>query len=126
MSEKQITVLLVDDELPLLESVRRRLQFRGFNVLAVNSGEKALAVAREQPVDVAVIDVKMPGMGGKELLFALKEEYPRMGIIMVTGHGSFSFKEEEVSGKIQACLAKPCDLGVLQQAILDAAAKKQD
>lgn len=125
MSDKNITVLLVDDELPLLDSLKRRLQFRGFEVIAVSSGEEVLKIVEKHPVNVAVIDVKMPGMGGKELMLALKNNFPAMGIIMVTGHGSFSFKEEEVAGMIHACMAKPCDINLLQEAILGAAAKKQ-
>ena len=121
MTEEKITVMLVDDERSLLDSLQRRLQYRGFEVVAVSSGEEALVAARERSVDVAVIDVKMPGMGGKEVMQRLKSEHPNLGVIMVTGHGSFSFKDEEVSGMIHACLAKPCDLATLQQAIQEAA-----
>ncbi len=120
MSDEKITVLLVDDEEVLLHSLERLLRLRGFNVHAVNSGEKALEVARQEPVDVAVIDVKMPGMGGDELMRELKSQYPRLQVIMVTGHGSLSFEEEEMTGKVHACLAKPCDLATLQEAIRDA------
>ncbi len=123
MSTEQITVLLVDDEEVLLKSLQRLLGLRGFSVLAADSGEKALGIARSQPVDVAVIDVKMPGMGGDELMRILKNEYPRIGIIMVTGHGSFNFEEEEQAGKIHACLAKPCDLSTLMEVIRDAHCK---
>lgn len=126
MTNKSITVLLVDDEISLLESVRRRLEYRGFKVIAVNSGEEALKVAQAEVVDVAIIDVKMPGMDGKEVMQRLKHDHPEMGVIMVTGHGSFSFKEEEVSGMIDACLAKPCDLATLQEAIQSAARKRSD
>ncbi len=121
MRTEKITVMLVDDERTLLDSLQRRLQYRGFDVIAVTSGEDALLAAREHPVDVAVIDVKMPGMDGKEVMQRLKSEHPDLGVIMVTGHGSFSFKEEEVSGMIHACLAKPCDIATLQEAILKAA-----
>ena len=124
MRTEKITVMLVDDERTLLDSLQRRLQYRGFDVIAVTSGEEALLAAREHPVDVAVIDVKMPGMDGKEVMQRLKSEHPDLGVIMVTGHGSFSFKEEEISGMIHACLAKPCEIATLQEAILKAAASR--
>lgn len=123
LNGEHITVLLVDDEEVLLKSLQRLLGLRGFKVLAANSGETALEIARNNPVDVAVIDVKMPGMGGDELMRILKDEYPEVGIIMVTGHGSFNFAEEEAEGKIHACLAKPCDLSTLIEIIKEAHAK---
>jgi len=120
LNEKKINVLLVDDEEALLESMRRRLQFRDFNVIAVSRGAKALEVAREQPVDVAIVDVKMPGMSGMEVLETLKSEHPWMEVIILTGHGSFDPDEEGVAEKLHSCLAKPCDLATLQEALVDA------
>lgn len=120
MSDQKINVLLVDDEEALLHSMQKRLQFRNFNVIAVNRGEKALEAAREQAVDVAIVDVKMPGMSGKEVLKALKAAYPWMEVIILTGHGSFDPKEEGVAGKIHGCLAKPCDLATLQETLVAA------
>jgi DNA-binding NtrC family response regulator len=120
LSDKKINILLVDDEEALLDSMRRRLQFRDFNVIAVSRGEDALPVARQNPIDVAVVDLKMPGMGGKEVMMGLKEEFPCMEVIILTGHGTFNPEEEGVAGKIHACLAKPCDLLTLQQALTDA------
>ncbi len=120
MSDQKINVLLVDDEEALLDSMRRRLQFRDFNVIAASSGEKALEVARENPVDVAIVDIKMPGMSGRDVLLALKKEYPWMEVIVLTGHGSFNAEEEGIADKMNACLGKPCDLATLQQALIEA------
>lgn len=120
MSDQKINVLLVDDEEALLNSLRRRLQFRDFNVIAVSRGEKALEAAREQTIDVAIVDVKMPGMGGKEVMETLKAEFPWMEVIILTGHGSFDPEEEGIAGKLHACLAKPCDLKTLQQELVEA------
>ncbi|WP_208595935.1 response regulator [Desulfonatronovibrio hydrogenovorans] len=125
MSEDKINLLLVDDEEALLDSMRRRLELRGFRVIAVNSGEKALEVARTTPVDVAVVDVKMPGMGGKEVLLALKQEHPDMEVIIMTGHGSFDPHEKDLAGKMHACLAKPCDFASFQQTLMDAYRKSR-
>lgn len=123
MSKDPVTVLLVDDEEALLTSMQRRLQLRGFNVIAASRGEAALQAARDQQVDVAVIDVKMPGISGRDLLLALKKEHPDMQVIVLTGHGTFDPKEKQVADKIFSCLAKPCDFAVLKQALLDASSK---
>ncbi len=120
LNDKKINVLLVDDEEALLDSMRRRLQFRDFNVIAASSGKKALEIARENPVDVAIVDIKMPGMSGRDVLLALKEEYPWVEVIILTGHGSFSPEEEGIAEKMHSCLGKPCDLATLQQVLTDA------
>lgn len=113
MKTKTINLLIVDDEDALLESIRRRLQIRGFNVIAVNRGEKALEAARAQPLDIAVIDLKMPGMSGKELLVELKKEYPHLEVIIFTGHGVFDPHNKKEFGKAFTSLFKPCDLDIL-------------
>ena len=57
-----ITILFVDDEELFLESMKKRLEARGFHVIALNRGVKAIDAARKNPVDVAILDLKMPGM----------------------------------------------------------------
>lgn len=120
MGNKKINVLIVDDEEALLNSLKRRLGVRDFNVIAVNRGEKALEVACHNSVDVAVVDIKMPGIKGQDVVLALKEKYPWMEIIILTGHGSFDPEGEGVADKIHSCLGKPCDLVTLQEALIDA------
>ena len=119
MPKDKINVLLVDDEEALLDSIKRRLQIREFNVIAVNRGEKALEVVREHPVDVAILDLKMPGMSGKDVLMNLKKDYPWLEIIILTGHGSFDPATEDY-GKAYTYLTKPCDLATLQRVLVDA------
>ena len=123
LEKEHINLLLVDDEDALLESIRRRLQLRDFNVIAVNRGEKALEVARTEPIDVAILDLKMPGMSGKDVLIALKRDYPWLEVIILTGHGSFDPENEKEFGKAYTYLSKPCDLNTLV-ATLVAAYKK--
>lgn len=120
MKKEQINLLLVDDEDALLESIRRRLQLRDFNVIAVNRGEKALEVARTQPIDVAILDLKMPGMSGKDVLIALKRDYPWLEVIILTGHGSFDPENEKEFGKAYTYLSKPCDLDTLLTTLVEA------
>ncbi|WP_045211212.1 response regulator [Desulfonatronovibrio magnus] len=124
MNKDNIAVLLVDDEEALLTSLQRRLQLRGFNVFVANRGEEALGLAREENIDVAVLDVKMPGMDGRELLLALKQEHPDMQIIIQTGHGTFDPGDPEIADKIFSCLAKPCDFSLLKQTIVNAYTNK--
>lgn len=120
MEIDKINVLLVDDEEVLLDAIKRRLQIREFNVIAVNRGEKALEAVREHPVDVVILDLKMPGLSGKDVLLSLKKDYPWLEIVILTGHGSFDPHKESAYGKAYTYLAKPCDLATLLQVLTDA------
>ena len=120
MNDEKVKVLIVDDEQALLNSLTRRLGVRDFQVVGVSRGEEALEVARKNHVDVAVVDIKMPGMKGQEVLLALKKAYPWMEVIILTGHGSFDPDAEGIADKIHSCLGKPCDLSTLQAALTDA------
>ena len=118
--DDKINILLVDDEEALLDSIKRRLQIRAFNVIAVNRGEKALEVVRQYPIDVAILDLKMPGMSGKDVLVNLKRDYPWLEIVILTGHGSFDPENETVYGQAYTYLAKPCDLETLLHVLVEA------
>jgi DNA-binding NtrC family response regulator len=114
-----ITLLFVDDEENFLESMKKRLEARGFRVIARNRGIKAIDAARKNPVDVAILDLKMPGMNGNELLQILKKEHPWIETIILTGHGGVDEEFQCMSDGAQAYLHKPCSL----EDVLNAVAK---
>lgn len=120
MTEDNINILLVDDEEALLDSIKRRLQIREFNVIAVNRGDKALEVVRKYPIDVAILDLKMPGMSGKDVLVNLKRDYPWIEIVILTGHGSFDPEQDSVYNQAYTFLTKPCDLPTLLKTLIEA------
>ena len=118
MSEKaDIKVLLVDDEETLLEYLSKRLLREGFIVKATFSGEEAVAVADENVFDVAVVDLKMPGMDGVETQKQLKKLQPYLQCIVLTGHGAIDTALE--SGKHEAFeyLLKPIEYDTLVDTI---------
>jgi DNA-binding response OmpR family regulator len=99
-------ILLVDDEKKFALMLSKRLVLRGIEVDYVFSGEEAVAKAEKNEYDVAILDVKMPGIGGIELQRKLKGLAPGMKIIFLTGHGS---KTDFEIGSTEAdhYLAKP-------------------
>lgn len=113
-------VLLIDDEGTLLEYLAKRLAREGLLVVTADSGEKALEIARTKVLDVAVVDLKMPGMDGVETQRRLKQLQPFMQCIVLTGHGSIQTALE--SGKQDAFqyLLKPAEYGVLLETIREA------
>jgi DNA-binding response OmpR family regulator len=78
----------VDDELDFLETIVKRLERRGFNAFGVSSGKAALEYLETNDVDVIVLDVRMPGMDGIEVLKEVVTKWPLVQVILLTGHGS--------------------------------------
>jgi len=105
-------VLLVDDERKFATMLAKRLVLRGIDVDYVYTGEDATVKAETQRYDVAILDVKMPGIGGIELERKLKELDPGLKIIFLTGHGS---KTDFEAGSAEATcyLAKPIQIDEL-------------
>lgn len=125
MSEKQtIRVLLVDDEENLIEYLSKRLLKQGFTVKAAFSGEEAVMVAKEQHFDVAVVDLKMPGIDGVETQRRLKDVQPFLQCIVLTGHGSIESALESGQEDAFTYLLKPVEHDELVAAIEKAYKKK--
>lgn len=81
-------VLLVDDEEEFAATLAERLELRGFQVSTANDGEEALRLVHEDPPEVMVLDLKMPGLGGMEVLKQIRSNYPKIPVILLTGLGS--------------------------------------
>ena len=125
MSEKSdIKVLLIDDEQTLLEYLSKRLLREGFTVKATFSGEEAMEVATNDNFDVAVVDLKMPGIDGVETQKRLHEIQPFLQCIVLTGHGSIETALESGQKDAFQYLLKPIDYEVLVKTIKDAYEKK--
>lgn len=124
MEEKPINLLIVDDEEQFLDSISKRLNVRGFNVIAVDRGEKAITVAKENPIDIALVDLKMPGINGEETLLRLKEAYQWMEIVILTGHGSVESAADCTRKGAYSYLQKPCELEKLLEVLISAYRKK--
>lgn len=84
----QIKIMIVDDEERFLRPLTRRLELRDFDVAAFDKGEDAVEAARHEEFEMAIVDLKMPGMSGEQVLEILKSEQPLIEVIIVTGHGS--------------------------------------
>ena len=107
-------ILLVDDEAELASALAERLQLRGMDADWVSGGEEALARAAIKHYDLAVLDMKMPGIGGLELKERLQRLYPQMKFILLTGYGTERDYENEACQIDQTCwLFKPVDIQVL-------------
>ncbi|HEY82459.1 MAG TPA: response regulator [Dehalococcoidia bacterium] len=84
MKEEQVRILVVDDEEGVRNLLQRILQERGYDVLTAADGEEALYVVSQGEADVVLLDIKMPGMSGLEVLDELAAQYPDTCVVMVT------------------------------------------
>ena len=127
MSEK-IRLLIVDDEVAFLESMAKRLEMRDFEVQTASRGADAIEIARKERFDLALLDLKMPGMDGKQVLEILKQEDKFIEVIILTGHGSVDSAIDCTKLGAFGYLPKPYELDklldTLQQAYQSSMEKK--
>ena len=116
MTQENIRILLVDDEKQFVDTLAQRLVMRGFAPRVAYSGEEALNALRE-PTDVVILDLRMAGMDGFEVLSTVTKHNPSVKIIILTGHGAEA--EEQAAYRMGASnfLRKPVDIGELLQSI---------
>jgi len=120
-------VLLVDDEVPFVETMTKRLLKRDLNVNTAFSGKEALEVLdKNRNTDVVILDVKMPGMDGIETLGEIKKSYPLTEVVMLTGHGTIESAIEGMKRGAYDYLLKPCDIEQLMLKVGEATQKKRN
>lgn len=108
-------VLLVDDEQEFVNTLSERLETRKMTPAIAYDGEEALAMVADDQPEVMVLDLKMPGIDGIEVLRRMKRTHPETEVIILTGHGSTT--EEELAAELGAFayLRKPVDIEVLTE-----------
>ncbi len=120
-----LRVLLVDDEVELVETLAERLELRGIDAEVVTSGEDALRLLLDYTFDVVLLDVKMPGIDGLEVLKLIRRQRPATQVILITGHGSEEDRESGLQEGAVDYVVKPIDIDKLIGRMKDAASKAQ-
>jgi len=116
-------ILLVDDEIPFVETITKRLSKRGINIVTAFSGQEALGhLAAGKDVDIVILDVKMPGMDGLETLTEIKRQHPAIDVIILTGHATMDTAIKGMRLGAFDYLTKPCELEALFE-VIEAAMK---
>ncbi len=107
MPTERRRLLLVDDEEDIRITMRAVLKRAGYNVTAVSNGEAAVQAEREHGFPVVITDLKMPGMTGDELVLRLRDEFPEVGIVVMTGYGTVDHAVEMMQHGVADYLMKP-------------------
>ena len=119
-----LRILIVDDEDELVSALEERLNLRGFQAKGVTTGEEALAYLADRQCDVVLLDVKMPGLGGLEVIKRIKEKTPSPQVILLTGHSSVQDAERGMGLGAFDYLMKPIKIDELISVLRSAGAGK--
>jgi len=115
-----IRILIVDDEPDFRETMGERLEAHGFEVTKAADGASALAAAQQGGFDLALIDLKMPGMDGIDLLKTLRRQHKFLEVIILTGFGSIESAVESTRAGAFDYLPKTCDFNELLEKLKEA------
>lgn len=119
-----INILLVDDEVDFVETMTKRFRIRKMPVTSAGSGLEALKLIEEQDFDVVILDVRMPGVDGMEVLRQIRAKRPLTEVIMLTGHASLDAGMQGMSLGAYDYVLKPADFDELLDKVRRAAERK--
>lgn len=118
MSEKKVTILIVDDDVNLLDTLSDILEDKGFDVVTASDGPTAIEEVKKRHFDLALIDVLMPGMNGVETLRKIKAVDPEITVMIITGHTAIEgLVSEALLAGADGVLYKPLDIDSIVEMI---------
>jgi two-component system NtrC family response regulator len=118
--KKQIKLLIVDDEEKFLSATAKRLGRRDFDVTTATEGNQAIRAAKKGKFDMAILDLRMPGMDGMELLQILKKKHKFLEVIILTGYASIDSAVEATKLGAFSYLEKPYNFEKLLEVLKEA------
>ncbi len=110
-------ILLIDDEQAFVSTLAERMELRGMQVRVAFNGQDGLVLLEESVPNIVILDLRMPGMSGTEVLQEIKRRQPQLPVIILSGHGSKSDLEHCITLGASVCLRKPLELQVLLEKI---------
>ncbi|MGB9771641.1 MAG: response regulator [Candidatus Kapaibacteriota bacterium] len=116
---KKNKIIIIDDEIEFAELLSDRLSLRGFETEYVTNHFEALKLAEQKKFDIAIIDVKLKGINGIELMKLLLQIQPKLKVILITGHGTEEEKQRGLAFGASRYLVKPIDIENLKIEILN-------
>ncbi len=119
---KPVRVLIVDDEPELVSALVERLEIRGFDAVGLLDGAEAVKRVAQEPFDVAVVDLKMPGLSGLDVIQQMHVHQPELRCILLTGHGAADNPEKGRQCGAYSCVMKPVKIDVLTKMLEGASA----
>lgn len=119
------SVLVVDDENRLRDMLLRSTQEMGFRSVGARSAEQALRVLEQEPIDILLLDLNLPGQDGMQFLEQVQNREPRPQVIILTGFGTLEAARRAIRMDVVDFLTKPCPLDELEMALARASGRLQ-
>ncbi len=114
-ASKELKLLIVDDEERFLSTTEKLLSRKGYEALIAQSGSEALEILEQHMIHVVILDVNMPKMDGIETLKKIKQRFPLVEVIMLTGHATVESAVNGIKYGAMDYLMKPTDIEILIQ-----------
>ncbi len=106
-------ILLIDDEEAFVTTLAERMELRGLSPRVALNGQDGLRLLQESVPDIVILDLRMPGISGTEVLQEIKRQHPQLPVIILSGHGSKEDLENCMALGAADCLRKPLEIRVL-------------
>jgi DNA-binding NtrC family response regulator len=103
------TILIADDEPGIRTSLSKLLEFEAYRVVLAEDGQRALDILRDRAVDLVLLDIKMPGLDGLEVLAQIHRDQPQLPVVIISGHGSIQTAVEATRLGAYDFIEKPID-----------------
>ncbi len=117
------TILLVDDESTVLESGKEMIESLGFRAITAKNGTEALHIFEENDVDLIIVDLVMPVMGGEAMLEALRKQNRPFKALLLSGYSPVDDWREKFGKEVLAWISKPLNIETLEKSIYKALLK---
>lgn len=119
-------ILVIDDEELVRDSLGEILRLEGYTVESAASGEEALERLEQEPFDLLLLDLKMPGIDGIEVMHTVVKQYPETKVVLLTGHGSLESAIDSLRAGAQDYLLKPVQSRELLHSVSEALARRAE
>ncbi|MCJ7507193.1 MAG: response regulator [candidate division Zixibacteria bacterium] len=119
-------ILVVDDEKEICDLFQDVLTEEGYQVFTATNGVEAISLGKQNKLDLALLDIKMPGTDGIEVLQNLRKAKKNMEVIILTGYGTLNTAKEAMRLGAYDYLTKPFDLGLVKNVIREALEKRKE
>ena len=113
-----IKILILDDEKGLCDQLKKYFGYRGYTVFAVTSGKEALSVIKKESPQILVLDIRMDGVTGLDVLKKAKEDNPNVKAVMITALSDDATKEQAKELGADEYITKPFSYDVLEKLII--------
>jgi len=119
------SILIIEDDIQVLSSFERILSGDGYEITAVNNGDKALKLLKNRKYNLVLTDIVMKGIDGLQVLEEIKMISPETVVILITGYGVIETAIEAIRKGVNDYILKPCDEGELRSRVKQALEKQR-